>query len=113
VFPADATVEQRVNHLLKVELPPILLNVKTSHHVAFNEKVKKEIVTGTTLLVIQKMAALEPLCEGLRTELRRDPATINAEALTDGQLRARCCQAIKVILDKHSVPKDGRPLFFR
>ena len=112
-LPADATLEQRVNYLLKVELPPMLFNVRNSHHAAYIDKAKKEIVAGATLEVIQKMAALESLRESLRVEIRRDPTKIDAQALSDGQLRARCCQAIKVILDKHAVPKEGRPLFFR
>ncbi len=112
-LPASAPIEQQLNHLFKVELPPILVDAMKKHHTAFNDKAKKEIVAGATLEVIQKMAALEPLRESLRGEIRRDPTKIDAQALSDGQLRARCCQGIKTILDTYSVSKEGRPLFFR
>jgi hypothetical protein len=113
VLPASATIEQQLNHLFKVELPPILVDAMKKHHTAFNDKAKKETVAATTLVVIQKMAALEPLRESLRGEIRRDPTKIDAQALSDGQLRARCCLGIKTILDTYSVSKEGRPLFFR
>lgn len=112
-LPASAPIEQLLNHLFKVELPPILVDAMKKHHTAFNDKAKKEIVAGATLEVIQKMAALQPLRESLRVEIRRDPTKIDAQALSDGQLRARCCQGIKTILDTYSVSKEGRPLFFR
>jgi hypothetical protein len=112
-LPASATIDQQLNHLFKVELPPILMDAMKKHHTAFNDKAKKEIVAGSTLVVMQKMSALAPLCESLRAEIRRDPTNIDSQALSDGQFRARCCQAIKVILDKYQFPKDGRPLFLR
>ncbi len=112
-LPEGASAEQKIDHLFRQVLPHVLDEARAQHHKTWEEKAKKAIVAETTLKVVSLMREHEAVRGALRSELRRDANQVDAEALKDGQFRARCCQAIKTILDENGVNKEIRPLFLR
>lgn len=111
---AGATSTQPITATCSAILPGLLSDAMRRHNATTNDKEKKVIIVETVARVLEEMLKDVEVRKIIQAEVRRDPTAIDRHALNkDGELRVRCCRAIKLVLDKNAVASKIRPFFLR